>query len=114
MLIIKCNKSCVSIIENNVFDVAIWFRIWFMKISRHIVEIRNVVEFMFSFSNESKQNFESILNSFDLIECSNIISFDMNDVQYDADFDAIEFEVMIDSKIVNVAEISQIVSDFEI
>jgi copper chaperone CopZ len=38
----------------------------------------------------------------------------MNDVQYDADFDAIEFEVMIDSKIVNVAEISQIVSDFEI
>jgi hypothetical protein len=38
----------------------------------------------------------------------------MNDVQHDADFDAIEFEVMIDSKIVNVAEISQLVSDFEI
>jgi hypothetical protein len=38
----------------------------------------------------------------------------MNDVQHDADFDAIEFEVMIDSKVVNVAEISQIVSDFEI
>ncbi len=49
-----------------------------------------------------------------MIECSDIISLDMNDVQHDADFDAIEFEVMIDSKIVNVAEISQLVSDFEI
>jgi hypothetical protein len=38
----------------------------------------------------------------------------MNDVQHDVDVDAIEFEVMIDSKVVNVAEISQIVSDFEI
>jgi hypothetical protein len=38
----------------------------------------------------------------------------MNDVQHDADFDAIEFEVMIDSKVVNVAKIPQIVSDFEI
>jgi hypothetical protein len=38
----------------------------------------------------------------------------MNDVQHDADFDTIEFEVMIDSKVVNVTEISQIVSDFEI
>jgi hypothetical protein len=38
----------------------------------------------------------------------------MNDVQHDADLDAIEFEVMIDSKIVNVAEVFQIVSDFEI
>jgi hypothetical protein len=38
----------------------------------------------------------------------------MNDVQHDADFDAIEFEVMIDSKVVNVTEVSQIVSDFEI
>ncbi len=69
---------------------------------------------MFSLSNESRQDFESILNSFDLIECSDIISFDMNDVQHDADFDTIEFEVMIDSKVVNVTEISQIVSDFEI
>ncbi len=85
-----------------------------MKINRHVVEVRIVVEFMFSLSNESRQDFESILNSFDLIECSDIISFDMNDVQHDADFDAIEFEVMIDSKVVNVAEISQIVSDFEI
>ncbi len=85
-----------------------------MKISRHIVEIRSVVEFMFSLSSESRQDLESILNSFDLIECSDIISFDMNDVQHDADLDAIEFEVMIDSKIVNVAEVFQIVSDFEI
>ncbi len=85
-----------------------------MRISRHIVEIRSVVEFMFSLSSESRQDFESILNSFDLIECSDIISFDMNDVQHDVDFDAIEFEVMIDSKVVNVAEIFQIVSDFEI
>jgi hypothetical protein len=38
----------------------------------------------------------------------------MNDVQHDADLDAIEFEIMIDSKVVNVTEVSQIVSDFEI
>jgi hypothetical protein len=69
---------------------------------------------MFSLSSESKQNFETILNSFDLIACSDIISFDMNDVQHDADLDAIEFEVMIDSKVVNVTKVSQIVSDFEI
>jgi hypothetical protein len=69
---------------------------------------------MLSFSDDSRQDLESILNSFDLIECSDIISIDMNDVQHDADFDAIEFEVMIDSKIVNVAEVPQIVSDFEI
>ncbi len=114
MLIIKCNKSCVSIIEDNVFDVATWFRIRFMRISRQIVEIKSVVEFVFSFSDESRQDLESIFNSFDLIKCSNIISFDMNDVQHNADFDAIEFEVMIDSKFVNVAEVSQIVSNFEI
>jgi hypothetical protein len=114
MLIIKCSKSYVSIIESNVSDVAIWFKIRFMKINRHIVEIRNVVEFMFSLSNESRQDFESIFNSFDLIECSDIISFDMNDVQHDADFDTIEFEIMIDSKVVNVTKVSQIVSDFEI
>ncbi len=114
MLIIKCSKSLMSIIENSVSDVATWFRFRFMKISRHIVEIRDVVEFMFSLSSESKQNFETILNSFDLIACSDIISFDMNDVQHDADLDAIEFEVMIDSKVVNVTKVSQIVSDFEI
>ncbi len=85
-----------------------------MKINRHVVEIKSVVEFMLSFFDDSRQDFESILNSFDLIECSDIISLDMNDVQHDADFDAIEFEVMIDSKVVNVAEVSQIVSDFEI
>jgi hypothetical protein len=49
-----------------------------------------------------------------LIECSDIISVESNDVQHDADFDAIRFEVMIDSNIVNVAEVFQIVSDFEI
>jgi hypothetical protein len=62
---------------------------------------------MFSLSSESRQDFESILNSFDLIECSDIISFSMNDVQHDIDLDTIEFEVMIDSKIVNIAEVSQ-------
>jgi hypothetical protein len=54
-----------------------------------------------------------ILNSFDLFERSDIISIESNNVQHDADFDAIRFEVMIDSNIVNVAEDSQIVSDFE-
>ncbi len=114
MLIVECNKSHVSIIERNVSDVATWFKIRFMRINRHVVEIKNVVEFMLSFFDDSRRDLESILNSFDLIECSDIISFDMNDVQHDADFDAIEFEVMIDSKVVNVTEVSQIVSDFEI
>jgi hypothetical protein len=54
-----------------------------------------------------------ILNSFDLFECSDIISVESNDLQHNADFDAIRFEVMIDSNIVSVAEDSQIVSDFE-
>ncbi len=85
-----------------------------MSINRHVVEIKSVIEFMFSFSDDSRQSFESILNSFDLIECSDIISLDMNDVQHDVDVDAIEFEIMIDSKVVNVTEVSQIVSDFEI
>jgi hypothetical protein len=85
-----------------------------MRINRHVVEIRDVVEFMFSLSSESRQDLESSLNSFDLIECLDIISFDTNDVQHVVDFDVIEFEVMIDSKIVNVAKIPQIVSDFEI
>jgi hypothetical protein len=69
---------------------------------------------MLSFSDDSRQDFESILNSFDLIECSDIISVESNDVQHDADFNTIRFEVMIDSNIVNVAEVSQIVSDFEV
>ncbi len=69
---------------------------------------------MLSFFDDSKQDFESILNSFDLIECSDIILIESNDVQHDVDFDAIKFEVMIDSNIVNVTEVSQIVSDFEI
>ncbi len=114
MLIIECNKSHVSIIENNVSDIATWFENRFMRISRRVIEIKSVVEFMFSFSDDSRQELESILNSFDLIECSDIISIDMNDVQHDADFDAIKFEVMIDSNIVNVAEVLQILSDFEI
>jgi predicted ribosome quality control (RQC) complex YloA/Tae2 family protein len=54
-----------------------------------------------------------ILNSFDLFERSDIISVESKNVQHDADFDAIRFEVMIDSNIVNVTEDSQIVSDFE-
>ncbi len=82
-----------------------------MRINRHVVEIKDVVEFMFSLSSESRQDLESILISFDLIECSNIISFNMNDVQHDIDFDAIEFEIMIDSKVVNIAEVFQIDSN---
>jgi hypothetical protein len=35
----------------------------------------------------------------------------MNDVQHDIDFDAIEFEIMIDSKVVNITEVSQIDSN---
>jgi hypothetical protein len=35
----------------------------------------------------------------------------MNDVQHDIDSDAIEFEVMIDSKVVNIAKVFQIDSD---
>ncbi len=76
-----------------------------MKISRSVIEIESVVEFVFSFSNESKQDLELILNSFDLIERSDIISFSMNDVQHDIDFDAIEFEIMIDSKVVNITKV---------
>jgi hypothetical protein len=49
-----------------------------------------------------------------LIRCSLIISIESNDVQHDVDFDAIKFEIIVDSNIVNVAEVSQIVSDFEI
>jgi Fe-S-cluster formation regulator IscX/YfhJ len=85
-----------------------------MRINRRVVEIKSVVEFMFLFSDDSRQSFESILNSFDLSWCSFIISIESNDVQHDTDFNTIRFEVMIDSNIVNVAKISQIVSDFEI
>jgi hypothetical protein len=35
----------------------------------------------------------------------------MNDVQHNTDFDAIEFEVMIDSEVVNIAKVFQIDSD---
>jgi hypothetical protein len=38
----------------------------------------------------------------------------LNDIQHDVDFDAIKFEVMIDSNIVNITKISHIVSNFEI
>jgi hypothetical protein len=68
---------------------------------------------MFSFFNDSRQSFIIVLNSFDLFECSDIISVKSNDFQHDADFCAIKFEVMINSNIVNVAEDFQIVSDFE-
>jgi hypothetical protein len=54
-----------------------------------------------------------IFNSFDLFKCSNIISIESNDLQHDVDFNAIKFEIMIDSNIVNVTKNSQIVSDFE-
>jgi hypothetical protein len=33
----------------------------------------------------------------------------MNDIQHDIDLDAIEFKIMIDLKVVNIAEISQII-----
>ena len=77
-----------------------------MRISCFVVEITDVVEFMFSLFNDSRQNFVSFLNSFDLIRCSFIISIESNDVQHDADFDTIKFEVIIDSNVVNVAEVS--------
>jgi predicted secreted protein len=113
MLIIKCRKSNVSIIEDDVSDVAIWFNNRFERISRRVIEIWSVIDLMFAFFDDSRQKFIMILNSFDLFECSDIISIESNDFQHDADFDAIKFEVMIDSNIVNVAEDSQIVSDFE-
>ncbi len=77
-----------------------------MKISRYVVEIKNVVEFMFSLFDDSRQNFVLLLNSFDLIRCSLIISIESNDVQHDADFDTIKFEVIIDSNIVSVTKVS--------
>jgi hypothetical protein len=46
-----------------------------------------------------------------MIECSDIISFNLNDVQHDINFNAIRFEVMIDSKIVNITKVAQIDSD---
>jgi hypothetical protein len=113
MLIIKCKKSDVSIIENDVSDVAIWFSNRFERINRRVVEIWDVINLMFSFFDDSRQSFIMILNSFDLFECSNIISIESNDLQHDVDFYAIKFEIMIDSNIVNVTENSQIVSDFE-
>jgi hypothetical protein len=113
MLIIRCKEFDVSIIENDVFDVTIWFSSRFERISRRVVEIWNVINLMFSFFDDSRQSFIMILNSFDLFKCSDIISIESNDLQHDADFCAIKFEIMIDSNIVNVAKNSQIVSDFE-
>jgi hypothetical protein len=113
MLIIKCKKSDVSIIEDDVSDVTIWFSNRFEKINCRVFEIWNVIDFMFSFFDDSRQNFIMILNSFDLFKCSDIISVESNDLQHDVDFCAIKFEVMIDSNIVNITENSQIVSDFE-
>jgi hypothetical protein len=69
---------------------------------------------MFSLFDDSRQSFVSFFNSFDLIRCSFIISVESNDVQHDADFDAIKFEIIVDLNIVNVTKVSQIVSDFEI
>ncbi len=82
-----------------------------MKINRHFVKIRNVVEFVFSLSSKSRQDLKSILNSFDLIECLNIISFIMNNVQHDIDLDTIEFDNMNDSKVVNITKVFQIDSN---
>jgi hypothetical protein len=70
----------MSIIENNVSDVATWFRIRFMKINRHVVEIENVVEFMFSFFDDSRQNFVTFFDLFDLIRCLFIILIESNDI----------------------------------
>jgi hypothetical protein len=104
MLIIRCKEFNVSIIENDVSDVTIWFNNRFEKISRRVIEIWNVIDLMFAFFDDSRQKFIVIFNSFDLFECSDIISIESNDFQHDADFDAIKFEVMIDSNIVNVTK----------
>jgi hypothetical protein len=77
-----------------------------MKINRHVIEIKNVIEFMFSFFDDSRQNLISFLDSFDLIRRSLIISIESNNIQHDADFDAIKFKVMIDSNVVNVTKVS--------
>jgi hypothetical protein len=69
---------------------------------------------MFSFFDDSRQNLVSLLNSFDLIRCLNIISIKSNDVQYRDDLDAINLEVMIDSIIVCVAKDFQSDSDVDI
>ncbi len=109
VLIIWCNVSNMLIIRDVVYNIATWFSV--MRLNRCVVEIRDIVEFVFSLSNESRQDFASILNSFDMIECSDIISFNLNDVQHDINFNAIRFEVMIDSKIVNITKVAQIDSD---
>ncbi len=104
MLIIRCRKFDVSIIENDVLDVAIWFNNRFERISRRVIEVWSVIDLMFAFFDDSRQRFIMILNSFDLFECSDIILIESNDFQHDANFDAIKFEVMIDSNIVSVAK----------
>jgi hypothetical protein len=104
MLIIRCRESDVSIIEDDVPDVAIWFNNRFERISRRVIEVWSVIDLMFAFFDDLRQRFIMILNSFDLFECSVIILIESNDLQHDADFDAIKFEVMIDSNIVNITE----------
>ncbi len=68
---------------------------------------------MFAFFDDSRQKFIMIFNSFNLFKCSDIILIESNDLQHDADFNAIKFEIMIDSNIVNVIKNSQIISDFK-
>ncbi len=85
-----------------------------MKINRHVIEINNVVEFMFSLFDDSRQDFVSFFNLFDLIRCSFIILIELNDVQHDVNYDAIKFEIIIDSNIMSITKISQIVLNFEI
>jgi hypothetical protein len=50
----------MSIIENNVSDVTIWFENRFMKINRHVVGIKSFVEFMFSLFDNSRQRLISL------------------------------------------------------
>ncbi len=78
-----------------------------MKINRHVVEIRDVNQLMFSFSDDSKENFIAFLNSFDLIQCSDIVSIvESNDIQHCDDSDTIDIEDMIDLIIVCVTKVS--------
>jgi hypothetical protein len=106
MLIIWCSEFNVIVIEDDVSVIAIEFRIWLSRINRHVVEIRNVNQLMFSFFDDSRKNFIAFLNSFDLIQCSDIVSIvESNDIQHCDDFDTISIEIMIDSIIVCVAKV---------
>jgi hypothetical protein len=44
----------MSIIESDISDVAIWFNDRSERISRRVVEIWDVVDLMFSFSDDSR------------------------------------------------------------